>query len=87
MIEKGKLAIGPFFVSADNFLVNGISLIRNLNLGLEYSKILGEKEFIGYLPDTFGHSKSIFEILKTFEIDLAPLPGAGLGHYRIMILK
>ena len=78
LIEKGKLAIGPFFVSADNFLVNGISLIRNLNLGLEYSKILGEKEFIGYLPDTFGHSKSIFEILKTFEIDLA-LAWRGIG--------
>lgn len=78
LIKNGKLHIGPFFVSADNFLVNGISLIRNLNLGLEYSKALGEKNFIGYLPDTFGHSKSIFEILKTFKIDSA-LVWRGIG--------
>ncbi len=71
LIEKGKLDIGPFFVSADNFLVNGISLIRNLNLGIKSAKTLGSKEFIGYLPDTFGHSKSIFKILKSFNIPYA----------------
>lgn len=77
-VEKKKLAIGPFFVSADNFLVNGISLIRNLSLGLEYSKNLGMTDFIGYLPDTFGHSKSIFEILKSFKIGSA-LAWRGIG--------
>lgn len=77
-IKAGKLHIGPFFVSADNFLVNGISLVRNLNLGLEYSKTLGEKEFLGYLPDTFGHSRSIFDILKSFNI-LYSLVWRGVG--------
>ena len=68
LIAKKRLFIGPFFVSADNFLVNGISLVRNLEMGIEYSKNLGESEFIGYLSDTFGHSRSIFDILKSFNI-------------------
>ncbi len=71
LIEKGKLDIGPFFVSPDNFLVNGISLIRNLDLGVKYSKNFGSKRFLGYLADTFGHSKSIFKILKSFNIPYA----------------
>lgn len=78
LIKSEKLFIGPFFVSADNFLVNGISLIRNLNLGLEYSKSLGARQFLGYLPDTFGHSKSIFNILKSFNI-LYALAWRGIG--------
>lgn len=77
-IKAKKLYIGPFFVSADSFLVNGISLIRNLNLGLEYSKNLGAEEFLGYLSDTFGHSKSIFDILKSFNI-LYSLVWRGVG--------
>ena len=71
LIEKKRLFTGPFCVSADSFLVGGISLIRNLALGMEYSKSLGEKEFLGYLPDTFGHSRSIFDILKCFNIPYA----------------
>lgn len=78
LIKAEKLFVGPFFVSADNFLVNGISLIRNLNLGIEYSKSLGTSEFLGYLPDTFGHSKSIFIILKSFGISYA-LAWRGVG--------
>ncbi len=78
LIHKGKLDIGPFFVSADSFLVNGISLIRNLDLGLKYAKNLGSTDFIGYLPDTFGHSKSIFKILKSLNISHA-LAWRGIG--------
>jgi len=71
LIEKKRLFTGPFYVSADSFLVNGISLVRNLAIGMEYSKSLGESEFLGYLPDTFGHSRSIFDILKSFNIPYA----------------
>jgi len=78
LVEKGKLDIGPFFVSPDNFLVNGISLVRNLDLGVKYSKTFGESRFLGYLSDTFGHSKSIFKILKSFDIPYA-LAWRGIG--------
>lgn len=67
-IEEKKLFIGPFFVSADAFLVNLRCLIKNLEKGIEYSKNLGCNEFIGYLPDIFGHSRGVFKALEKFEI-------------------
>ena len=68
-IACGKLFVGPFFVSADSFLCSGKSLEANLALGLEFARELGQKDFIGYLPDTFGHSREMPEILKKFGID------------------
>ena len=65
LIRAKKLRIGPFYCSSDSFLVSGESLCRNLQIGIEKSKELGETEFIGYLSDTFGHSESICKILKT----------------------
>ncbi len=67
-IKEKKLYIGPFFVSADAFLVNLRCLIKNLEKGIEYSKNLGCEDFIGYLPDIFGHSRGVFEILDKFNI-------------------
>lgn len=71
LISKKRLFIGPFYASADSFLVSGTSLVRNFVIGMEYAKSLGESEFLGYLPDTFGHSRSIFDILKCFNIPCA----------------
>ena len=68
LIKEKKLFIGPFFASIDSFLSSGCSLIKNLEIGLKYSKRFNENDFIGYLPDTFGHSKSIFKILEHFKI-------------------
>ena len=71
LIKAKKLRIGPFYCSADSFLVSGECLCRNLEMGIEKSKELGETEFIGYLSDTFGHSQDIPKILKYFNIDKA----------------
>ena len=54
LIKANKLAIGPYFVSADSYLVNFISMLKNLDLGIEISNSLGQKEYIGYLSDIFG---------------------------------
>lgn len=69
LISENKLAIGPFFVSADSYLVNFISMLRNLDIGMNISKELNQKDFIGYLSDIFGVSDSIFEALKLKNID------------------
>ncbi|MBR5304441.1 MAG: hypothetical protein IKU37_06415 [Candidatus Gastranaerophilales bacterium] len=69
LIKEHKLAIGPYFVSADSYLVNFISMLKNLDLGMEISNKYGQKEFIGYLSDIFGVSNSIFEALKLKNID------------------
>ena len=69
LIEQKKLAIGPYFVSADSYLVNFISMLKNLDLGMEISTNFRQKEFIGYLSDIFGVSNSVFEALKLKKID------------------
>lgn len=63
-IKERKLFIGPFFASADSFLTGAACLKKNLEIGLKYSRELGEKQFTGYLSDTFGHSAGMAKILK-----------------------
>ncbi len=69
LIQLKKLAIGPFFVSGDTYLVNFSSMLKNLEIGLKYSKEFGQKDFIGYICDVFGISNSIFEALELNDID------------------
>ncbi|MBQ9246107.1 hypothetical protein IJ182_07565 [bacterium] len=78
LIKEKKLRIGPFYCSADSFLVSGECLYRNFEIGIKKSKELGENEFIAYLSDTFGHSKYIPAILKSLNIENACIwRGAG----------
>ena len=70
-IKNNKLAIGPFYISADSYLINFCSMLKNLDLGIKVSKDFKQKEFIGYLSDIFGISNSIFEALKLKNIDKA----------------
>ncbi|MHA1771009.1 MAG: glycoside hydrolase family 38 C-terminal domain-containing protein [Candidatus Thorarchaeota archaeon] len=62
-IREQKIAIGPWYVLADQWLVGGESLIRNL----EYSHDLSQRMEIplmdiAYLPDQFGHTSAIPQI-------------------------
>ncbi len=79
LIKEKKLRIGPFYCSADSFLVSGECLCRNFETGIKKAKELGETEFIGYLADTFGHSKCIPLILKYLGINKACM-WRGLGN-------
>ena len=79
LIKDKKLRIGPFYCSADSFLVSGECLYRNFEIGIKKSKELGETDFIGYLSDTFGHSQSIPYILKSLNINKACM-WRGLGN-------
>ncbi|MCR5260544.1 MAG: hypothetical protein K6C94_01775 [Candidatus Gastranaerophilales bacterium] len=79
LIADKKLYIGPFFCSADQFLTGGESLLRNLKIGKEKSEELGCNNFLAYLSDTFGHCKSMPEILRCANLDKAVL-WRGLGN-------
>lgn len=68
LIKQKKLFIGPFYCSSDSFLVSGEYLYRNLELGINFAKELGENDFIAYIADSFGHSKDIHFLLKAFNI-------------------
>ncbi|MDD3012143.1 MAG: glycoside hydrolase family 38 C-terminal domain-containing protein [Candidatus Gastranaerophilales bacterium] len=71
LIKDKKLFIGPWYVLADEFLVSGESLARNLLTGIDQSKKYGCDEFVGYLPDAFGHSSDIPRLLSAANIDYA----------------
>ena len=69
LIRRKKLFIGPFYCLIDEFLTDCSCFRKNLELGIKYAKNLGCADFIGYLPDTFGHSQNVAEILRDYEID------------------
>lgn len=67
-MDCGKLGAGPWMVLADQMLVGGESLIRNLKIGLSACKQFGPPAPVGYCPDTFGHSQDLPRILNGFGI-------------------
>ena len=73
LIQNKKLFIGPFYDLADEFLVNGESLARNLLIGINKAKEFGadENDFVGYLPDAFGHCNYMPMLLKKSGINRA----------------
>jgi len=71
LMQEGQLSAGPWYVLADQMLVSGESLIRNLQFGLEITGKFGPPAMIGYCPDTFGHSADLPRILTGFGIDNA----------------
>jgi mannosylglycerate hydrolase len=72
-IKAGRLLIGPWYISPDEFLVAPESHIRNLLEGDKLCQKYGNKMMIGYLPDTFGHIGQMPQILRGFGIDAACL--------------
>lgn len=81
LLKNSKLFIGPWYVLADEFLVSGESLIRNLLIGIKESKALGCSEFVGYMPDAFGHNSEIPRILSSCNIDNA-IVWRGVGNHK-----
>lgn len=77
-IKNKRLFIGPWYVLADEFLVSGESLVRNMLIGVNQAKKYGSEFFWGYLPDSFGHNSEMPKILASFGIKNAILwRGAG----------
>ena len=69
LIHQKRLFVGPFFCLVDEFLTDKTCFSKNLEIGLKMAKKYGCKDFIGYLPDTFGHSQNVVEILRDFGIN------------------
>ncbi|MGE5123834.1 MAG: hypothetical protein ACM3H7_04905, partial [Acidobacteriaceae bacterium] len=72
-IAAGRIIIGPWYVSPDEFLVAPEALIRNLLEGKRLGEKYGGRLMTGYLPDTFGHIGQMPQILQGFKIDTACL--------------
>ncbi|SCG39498.1 glycoside hydrolase family 38 N-terminal domain-containing protein [Micromonospora coxensis] len=68
----GRLSVGPWHVLADNQLVSGENLIRNLLAARRVAADLGlELATIGYCPDAFGHPADLPRVLRGFGLDTA----------------
>jgi alpha-mannosidase len=70
LTERGQLALGPWRILADEFLVSGETLVRNLESGWRRAEALGGVMPVGYLPDEFGHAAQLPQLLRR----------AGIGH-------
>ncbi len=63
-IREGKIAVGPWYLLPDIWLVGQESLIRNLEYSNDLAKELDIPLMqIGYLPDMFGHSRAIPQLI------------------------
>lgn len=71
LVADGRLAIGPWQVLLDQFLVSGETIVRDLRLGWERARELGGGMVVGYLPDMFGHVAQMPQILRKAGIDRA----------------
>jgi mannosylglycerate hydrolase len=60
----GRLSIGPWYVLMDEFLVSGETIVRNLQMGLERAAAFGGAMPVGYLPDMFGHTAQMPQLLS-----------------------
>jgi alpha-mannosidase len=61
---SGRLAMGPWYILMDEFLVSGETIIRNLQKGLGRATAFGGAMPVGYLPDMFGHIAQMPQILR-----------------------
>jgi mannosylglycerate hydrolase len=73
LVRAKRIVLGPWYVMADEFLVSGESLLRNLEIGLKDARRAGNCQMVGYLPDTFGHVGQMPQLLRQFGIDSAVL--------------
>ncbi|HEY3522167.1 MAG TPA: hypothetical protein VGK63_00565 [Candidatus Limnocylindrales bacterium] len=64
LVADGRLAVGPWRILMDEFLVSGETIVRNLQMGLTRATELGRAMTIGYLPDMFGHVAQMPQILR-----------------------
>lgn len=68
LVQQGKLIIGPWYTQTDEMVVGSESIVRNLLYGIKDSQEFGSPMMIGYLPDSFGQSSQMPQILNGFDI-------------------
>ena len=71
LAASGRLAMGPWYILMDEFLVSGETIVRNMQLGLERAAAFGGAMPVGYLPDMFGHIAQMPQLLRQFGMEHA----------------
>src|SRR6185295_15258952 len=71
-ITEGRLAVGPWVVPMDEFVVSAETIVRNLAAGMARRAELGaDGPAVGYGPDIFGHVAQLPQLLRLAGIDQA----------------
>ena len=71
LAASGRLAVGPWYILMDEFLVSAETIIRTLQLGIERAAAFGGAMAVGYLPDMFGHIAQMPQLLQSAGLDQA----------------
>ncbi|MGF1862997.1 glycoside hydrolase family 38 C-terminal domain-containing protein [Photobacterium profundum] len=69
LVKCGKLLVGPWYTQTDQCVVHGESQLRNLFWGCRDAKRFGAVMKVGYVPDSFGQSEQLPQLLQHFDID------------------
>lgn len=64
LIAEGKFRVGPWYVLQDEFLTSGEANVRNILVGTDLAKKLGDVTKVGYFPDAFGNAGQMPQILS-----------------------
>ncbi|MDQ1468020.1 MAG: 2-O-(6-phospho-alpha-D-mannosyl)-D-glycerate hydrolase, partial [Actinomycetota bacterium] len=64
LAASGRLAVGPWMVLMDEFMVSGETMVRDLQLGMARGAQFGGAMQVGYLPDMFGHVAQMPQLLR-----------------------
>ncbi|MBM3749178.1 MAG: alpha-mannosidase, partial [Acidobacteria bacterium] len=70
-VRQGRILVGPWYILPDEFLVSGEAMVRNLMLGHRMAGEFGGVMKVGYLPDSFGQTGQIPQIMRGFGMDCA----------------
>lgn len=85
LARAGRIAVGPWHVLPDEWLVSGEALIRNLRTGMARAEAFGGAMPIGYVPDQFGHVGQLPQIFAGFGFEAAVLwRGVGADVERLL---
>ena len=71
LAASGRLAVGPWMVLMDEFMVSGETMVRDLQLGMARGAQFGGAMQVGYLPDMFGHVAQMPQMLRLAGLDHA----------------
>ncbi|MFW9924187.1 MAG: hypothetical protein ACFFDW_12960, partial [Candidatus Thorarchaeota archaeon] len=81
LIRLKKIAVGPWYLLPDEWLVGQESLLRNLEVSFDIAKRFNIPLMqVGYLPDQFGHSRAIPQIISDLTKFKAIVLWRGVGE-------
>ncbi|MCW8331031.1 sugar hydrolase [Photobacterium sp. SDRW27] len=69
LVQQDKLLVGPWYTQTDQCVVHGESQLRNLYWGNADAMKFGAVMKVGYVPDSFGQSAQLPQLLQHFDID------------------